>query len=163
MTITNKYQSYYSDVINEIDVLLSSVNSVDSNSKTSSFKNEVIGQLNSIKDELNNNLLSLKENSEWDKFTLALYGETNAGKSTIIEALRILLNEKTKNKERENFLNASIEHKNIETVISEKETRKKEIEDQYKEKLLADEAELSELNEKRCSIIDEWLSVQIII
>ena len=36
----------------------------------------------------------LEENSEWEKFTVAFFGETNAGKSTIIESLRILLNEK---------------------------------------------------------------------
>ncbi|HAS21567.1 MAG TPA: hypothetical protein DCR51_00090, partial [Idiomarina loihiensis] len=32
----------------------------------------------------------------WDTFTIAFYGETGAGKSTLIETLRILLDEPTK-------------------------------------------------------------------
>lgn len=35
----------------------------------------------------------LEQHAEWDKFTIAFFGETNAGKSTIIDSLRILLNE----------------------------------------------------------------------
>lgn len=38
----------------------------------------------------------LKENQEWDTYTIAFYGETNAGKSTVIESLRIYFQEKTK-------------------------------------------------------------------
>jgi hypothetical protein len=38
----------------------------------------------------------LEENSEWEKFTIAFFGETNAGKSTIIESLRIIFNEKSR-------------------------------------------------------------------
>lgn len=34
--------------------------------------------------------------AEWEVFTIAMYGETNAGKSTVIETLRILLGESTK-------------------------------------------------------------------
>jgi len=35
----------------------------------------------------------LAEDSEFEKFTIAFFGQTNAGKSTIIEALRILFGE----------------------------------------------------------------------
>lgn len=38
----------------------------------------------------------LEENAEWEKFTMAFFGETNAGKSTIIESLRILFNESSR-------------------------------------------------------------------
>lgn len=41
----------------------------------------------------NDELNFLQENSEWEKFTIAFFGETNAGKSTIIESLRILFKE----------------------------------------------------------------------
>lgn len=41
-------------------------------------------------------LEALQENAEWKKFTIAVYGETGAGKSTLIETLRILLQEPTK-------------------------------------------------------------------
>ncbi len=32
---------------------------------------------------------SLEKNEEWENFTIAFYGETNAGKSTLIECLRL--------------------------------------------------------------------------
>ena len=35
----------------------------------------------------------LQQHAEWDKFTIAFFGETNAGKSTVLEALRILFDE----------------------------------------------------------------------
>ncbi len=38
----------------------------------------------------------LEANAEWEKFTMAFFGETNAGKSTIIESLRILFNESSR-------------------------------------------------------------------
>lgn len=41
-------------------------------------------------------LKELQENAEWKTFTIAVYGETGAGKSTLIETLRILLQEPTK-------------------------------------------------------------------
>ena len=45
----------------------------------------------------------LKKNTEWKRFTIAFYGETNAGKSTIIEMLRIMLDEKTKLESEKKF------------------------------------------------------------
>ena len=45
---------------------------------------------------LEKQLTELQENAEWNTFTIAFYGETGAGKSTIIETLRILLREPKK-------------------------------------------------------------------
>lgn len=53
--------------------------------------------------ELRNQLAELKRNAEWNTFTIAFYGETGAGKSTIIETLRILLNEPKKLASRKKF------------------------------------------------------------
>lgn len=41
-------------------------------------------------------LESLKNNEEWENFTIAFYGETGAGKSTIIECLRLFFKERSK-------------------------------------------------------------------
>ena len=38
-------------------------------------------------------IAELSKDSEFEKFTIAFFGQTNAGKSTIIEALRILFGE----------------------------------------------------------------------
>ncbi len=41
-------------------------------------------------------LESLKNNEEWENFTIAFYGETGAGKSTLIECLRLFFKERSK-------------------------------------------------------------------
>ncbi len=48
-------------------------------------------------------LESLKNNEEWENFTIAFYGETNAGKSTLIECLRLFFKERSKMNEQECF------------------------------------------------------------
>lgn len=50
-------------------------------------------KLRSIQARFDGELDLLEQNAEWDKFTMAFFGETNAGKSTIIESLRILFKE----------------------------------------------------------------------
>jgi GTPase SAR1 family protein len=52
--------------------------------------------LNEQQTKLQTQLKELQKNAEWDTFTIAVYGETGAGKSTLIETLRILLEEPTK-------------------------------------------------------------------
>ena len=41
----------------------------------------------------------LENSSEWDRFCMAFFGETNAGKSTIIDALRIVYDEEKRREE----------------------------------------------------------------
>ncbi|WP_240666897.1 GTPase [Helicobacter pylori] len=48
-------------------------------------------------------LESLKNNEEWENFTIAFYGETNAGKSTLIECLRMFFKEQSKVDQQERF------------------------------------------------------------
>lgn len=50
-------------------------------------------RLQQIREDFDNELILLQENAEWDKLTIAFFGETNAGKSTVLEALRILFGE----------------------------------------------------------------------
>lgn len=45
----------------------------------------------------------LRDVGEFKTFTIAFYGETNAGKSTIIESLRLYFNEATKQEQRVKF------------------------------------------------------------
>jgi ABC-type antimicrobial peptide transport system ATPase subunit len=50
-------------------------------------------RLRHMQDHFNRELELLEAHTEWDQFTMTFFGETNAGKSTLIESLRILLNE----------------------------------------------------------------------
>lgn len=63
--------------------------------------------LSKMQENFQTQLEFLEEYSEWDTFSIAFFGETGAGKSTIIESLRILFDEeqrRLKIKENENDL-----------------------------------------------------------
>ncbi len=55
--------------------------------------------LNQLNDEFKDEIDKLERSSEWDRFCMAFFGETNAGKSTIIDALRIVYDEETRRAE----------------------------------------------------------------
>lgn len=57
---------------------------------------KTLSQLNS---EFKTEIDRLENSSEWDRFCMAFFGETNAGKSTIIEALRIVYDEESRREE----------------------------------------------------------------
>ena len=52
--------------------------------------------LNKLNKDFSVEVEKLKNTSEWDRFCIAFFGETNAGKSTIIESLRIIYDEESK-------------------------------------------------------------------
>lgn len=54
---------------------------------------QIMEKLRGIQTRFDGELGLLEQHAEWDKFTMAFFGETNAGKSTIIESLRILFKE----------------------------------------------------------------------
>ena len=56
----------------------------------------ITDKLRDIQTRFDNELDQLKTHAEWDTFTLAFFGETNAGKSTIIDSLRILFKEESR-------------------------------------------------------------------
>ncbi len=109
-------QSVIKDLINTIDA--SQVETTDKEIAT--FSRNLLNELDAnIAGELD----KLKANSEWDTFTVAFYGETNAGKSTIIETLRILLAEPQKvssqNKFKELVTSLNIDSASFEKINQE--------------------------------------------
>ncbi|MGP1527361.1 MAG: GTPase [Campylobacter sp.] len=61
----------------------------------------------------------LQENQEWERFSIGFYGETNSGKSTIIESLRIRFNEKTKTQAKQKIMSAKIRQSDLNRKIDE--------------------------------------------
>ncbi|GAA9510109.1 hypothetical protein HpHA307_00100 [Helicobacter pylori] len=60
------------------------------------FNQKALELFKNLESESLKELESLKNNEEWEKFTIAFYGETGAGKSTIIECLRLFLKNQAK-------------------------------------------------------------------
>ncbi|GAA8305780.1 hypothetical protein HpKG86_06790 [Helicobacter pylori] len=64
---------------------------------------EALKEFKNLESESLKELESLKNNEEWEKFTIAFYGETGAGKSTLIECLRLFFKEPSKMDQQERF------------------------------------------------------------
>lgn len=107
---TNNYNAIYATTIEELDNALDSLEHLKDNKDIAPIRDTAIIEFQALKTDLQKSIESLNRNSEWDKFTIAFYGETNAGKSTLVETLRILLNEGTKVREREAFSDAEKEY-----------------------------------------------------
>ncbi|WP_371870942.1 GTPase [Helicobacter pylori] len=67
------------------------------------FNQEALEMFKNLESESLKELESLKNNEEWEKFTIAFYGETGAGKSTLIECLRLFFKEPSKMDQQERF------------------------------------------------------------
>ncbi len=67
------------------------------------FSQEALKKFKNLESESLKELESLKNNEEWEKFTIAFYGETGAGKSTLIECLRLFFKEPSKINQQERF------------------------------------------------------------
>ena len=93
----------YKEVLKETDTVLQALAKPASNADLFAAIETARESFSQLKCETNTVLQDLDENAEWDVLTVALYGETNAGKSTIIETLRILMGEKSKQEQRRKF------------------------------------------------------------
>lgn len=101
---TTAPQQIYSKIQEEVNSLLNSLSTETTDDDIKKAQQNAQEQLIGVHKEIDCAIQSLEKNSEWDTFCIAFYGETNAGKSTLIETLRILLNEPIKQKERERYV-----------------------------------------------------------
>ena len=118
MSKAKDFSKLYAQVASDLAMALDDVSSLDvSNDKGSAHLANVKGKLSEMKARFDGEISYLEEHAEWDQFTIAFFGETNAGKSTIIESLRILFEEKKRQALiKKNQATAS----DIEAVFSEK-------------------------------------------
>lgn len=79
------------------------------------FNQKALEKFKNLESESLKELESLKNNEEWEKFTIAFYGETGAGKSTIIECLRLFFKELGKMYQQERFKRLYANMKNHES------------------------------------------------
>lgn len=93
----------YQRINSELLQIVTALNSQSSDATLNKAQNDARELLSQYQTELHTQLAELEKNAEWKTFTIAFYGETGAGKSTIIETLRILLQERSKLTNQQKF------------------------------------------------------------
>ena len=147
----------YKDVLKETGAVLQTLEAPSESIELSNAVEIARDSFAQLKNETDTVLQELEKNAEWDALTVALYGETNAGKSTIIETLRILLGEKTKQEQRRKFREIC-EKFNIDKDIVETWKQKKQEISQREEDLKIVISQFTESQEKRKLLESEILS-----
>ncbi|BAW57815.1 ancestral polypeptide [Helicobacter pylori] len=101
---TKKMKNIYFDVEKSIKDLQKIFENIDGGDEgLRSFNQKALEEFKNLESESLKELESLKNNGEWEKFTIAFYGETGAGKSTLIECLRLFFKESGKMDQQERF------------------------------------------------------------
>lgn len=80
----------------ELAVIVEALNKPTNDATLDKAQADALEQLAQRQAALHARMAELEKNAEWNTFTIAFYGETGAGKSTLIETLRILLQEPEK-------------------------------------------------------------------
>ncbi|MDO6406512.1 hypothetical protein [Pantoea phytobeneficialis] len=96
-------ESLYQQLLQHVSTLLKSIAQDSEDPTLASAQSQARENLNAINTTITDAINELRRNAEHKTFTIAFYGETNAGKSTLIETLRILLQERSKQTQREQF------------------------------------------------------------
>jgi len=97
-------RTIHQEVLRQIDSLLEHLDLEDKNLRVKEVIAEVQKTLEPRRKALRSHIAELEKHVNWDRFVIAFYGETNAGKSTIIETLRIILHERGKTEDRRKIL-----------------------------------------------------------
>lgn len=97
MSTQQGFHDLYSGILQQLDAASTEIRSLKIDNKEGQAKlADITQKMQDLRAGFKDELLFLENNAEWEKFTLAFFGETNAGKSTIIESLRILFDEETR-------------------------------------------------------------------
>ncbi|MDD1966726.1 DUF726 domain-containing protein [Pseudomonas putida] len=93
----------YQQINDELALIIGELRHPSDDEALNQAREEALRRLTEHRAMLFDRLAELEKNAEWNTFTIAFYGETGAGKSTLIETLRILLQEPGKRASQEAF------------------------------------------------------------
>ena len=93
-------EQIYSYVTDGVRDVIRALETQAADADDESVQSEILAALSLMQARVAGKQEQLRASADWKDFTVALYGETNAGKSTIIESLRIHLGEAEKRAQR---------------------------------------------------------------
>ncbi len=96
-------EKIYSYVTGGVREVIRALETQAEDAEDEAVQSEIVAGLNFMQAKVAGKQEELRASANWKEFTVALYGETNAGKSTIIESLRIFLGEPAKLEQRRRF------------------------------------------------------------
>ncbi|EMM0108927.1 hypothetical protein LHV16_01325 [Providencia rettgeri] len=111
--------------------------------------------LNFQQKEIERKMDDLKRNAEWEYFTIAFFGETNAGKSTLIEVLRLLFAENTKKEIQDKFKAL----KNEFSLDEEAYSQLKNADHEISSKILENSQKLKEIDETYTQKLQDYQKI----
>ncbi|HEY5557219.1 hypothetical protein [Acetobacterium sp.] len=149
---TSSPSDIYATILHEISNLMHSLKTETTDDEIRKSQEDAQKQLAGVHREVNSALESLQLNAEWDVFSIAFYGETNAGKSTLIETLRILLREPTKEKEREEFKKIIDSIQDIQKQREQGEKLLEQTSKDYQPKIIEFDENINSINLKQADI-----------
>ena len=145
----------YRGVNAELDSIIGELTTESDDDQLNGAQREAHSLLQEHRTNLEGQLEALEANAEWNTFTIAFYGETGAGKSTIIETLRVLLKEASKLKEQDAFREFQNKHELTAETLDElhHEAERlgqelKDLRDKYEEKSIKYEQLIAESSNK---------------
>ena len=98
--VEEKIKQKYGEVQTVLEDALKETRSIDVSGNDENVELENIQKtLEDLNNQFKVEIDKLNKSSEWEKLCIAFFGETNAGKSTIIESLRIIYDEETRRAE----------------------------------------------------------------
>ncbi|WP_313400998.1 DUF726 domain-containing protein [Stenotrophomonas sp.] len=100
----------YQHINSELILIMEALNNPSDDAALDKAQADALENIQQHQAALHALLVELEENAEWNTFTIAFYGETGAGKSTLIETLRIILQEPGKIASQQAFLKLRESH-----------------------------------------------------
>ena len=122
--VTDNIKEKYEAVGSILDDALEKTQSIQLNGEEENAElTAIISTLKDINSEFKLEIDKLEASSEWDRYCVAFFGETNAGKSTIIDSLRIIFDEEQRraelaNQEKEYVMALSEHCENYQELLS---------------------------------------------
>lgn len=104
----------YQRINEELELIIAELSNPSDDVALNQAREEALRRLAVHRAALVERLAELEQNAEWNTFTIAFYGETGAGKSTLIETLRILLQEPGKQASQQAFRQLRDQHQKTE-------------------------------------------------